>query len=172
MLIIANIFILLSLVVIVFQDFKQRQISWFLIPLAFAGFICKAVIYENNMMHDFLFNAAFVVLQLVCLTLYFSLKNRKFLNILDTYLGLGDILFLIVVCAVFSPVNFILFYLCSMIMTLVGVLLYNFFSGKPTKDIPLAGSMAAMLFVLVIMTIVFPGINFYNDTLLISIMPH
>lgn len=91
---------------------------------------------------------------------------------MDTYLGLGDILFLVVVCAVFSPVNFIMFYLCSMILTLVGVLLYNSFSGKPTKDIPLAGSMAAMLFVLVIITIAFPGINFYNDTLLLNFMPH
>jgi hypothetical protein len=172
MLFIANILILLSLTVIAFQDFKQRQISWFLIPLALTGFVCKAVFYQNNVVHDFLFNASFILLQLICLTIYFSVKNKRFLNILDTYLGLGDILFLVVVCTVFSPVNFILFYLCSMILTLIGVLLYNSFATKRTADVPLAGSMAAILLVLVIVTIVFPGINFHNDTLFLTIMPH
>ena len=172
MLFIANLFILFSLAVIVFQDFKQRQISWFLIPLAFTGFVCKAVFYKNSVAHDFLFNAAFILLQLICLTVYFSVKNKKLLNIMDTYLGLGDILFLVVVCTVFSPVNFILFYLFSMILTLLGVLVYNSFSKKQTTTIPLAGSMAAILLVLVIITIAFPGLNFYNDSLVLNIMPH
>lgn len=172
MLFIANLFILFSLAVIVFQDFKQRQISWFLIPLAFTGFVCKAVFYKNSVAHDFLFNVAFILLQLICLTVYFSVKNKKLLNIMDTYLGLGDILFLVVVCTVFSPVNFILFYLFSMILTLLGVLVYNSFSRKQTNTIPLAGSMAAMLLVLVIITIIFPRLNFYNDSLVLNIMPH
>lgn len=170
MLFIANLLILLSLAVIVFQDFKQREISWFLIPVAFAGFICKAVFYKNSLVHDFLFNSVFVALQLLCLTIYFSIKNKRFLNIIDSYLGLGDILFLVVVCTVFSPVNFILFYVCSMMLTLLGVLIYNLLSAKQTRDIPLAGVMAGILLILVITTMAVPGIDFYNDAYFLNIL--
>lgn len=89
------------------------------------------------------------------------------LNIVDTYLGLGDVLFLIVICTVFSPVNFILFYLLSMIVTLTGVLIYNVVSTKKTNDIPLAGAMAGMLLILLISK---PGIDLYNDAYFLNML--
>jgi hypothetical protein len=165
-----NIIILLSLVIIVHQDFKQRQISWYLLPIAFVAFVCKALLYSNNLTNDFIFNFLFIALQLVCLTLYFSIKNKKMFNIIDTYLGLGDILFFIVLCTAFSPVNFIVFYFMSMILTLTGTLIYNFFSARRTSDIPLAGAMAATLLVAFITTLMVPGINFYDDVFLLTIM--
>ncbi|HSH65967.1 MAG TPA: hypothetical protein VLB84_09255 [Bacteroidia bacterium] len=167
MLFFAYFLIFVSLLVIVFQDFKQRQISWFLIPAAFIGFICKALLHSIPIVHTFLINTAFILIQLVCLTLYFSLKNKKMLNIVDTYLGLGDVLFLIVICTVFSPVNFILFYLLSMIVTLTGVLIYNVVSTKKTNDIPLAGAMAGMLLILLISK---PGIDLYNDAYFLNML--
>ncbi len=166
---IVDIFILVSLTFIVFQDFKQRQISWFLIPLLLAGFITKAMLYKNNILIDFLFNAAFILLQLICLLFYFSIKNKKFTNILDTYLGLGDILFFVVLCTVFSPLNFIAFYLCSMILTLAGVVIYNLLAAKQTQDIPLAGAMASALMVMICIACIAPGMDFYNDTYLLTI---
>jgi hypothetical protein len=141
-----------------------------LLPLALIGFVGKAILYKNDILHDFFLNTLFILLQLVCLTLYFSIKKKKLFNIVDTYMGLGDILFFIVVCAVFSPVNFIAFYFISMILTLTGVLLYNFFSSRPATDIPLAGSMAAVLLLIVVTTFIFPGINFYNDGLILNVI--
>jgi low temperature requirement protein LtrA len=170
MLLVVDILILFSLFIIVFQDFKQRQISWFLIPLLFAGFVYKASLYKDSALTGFLFNAAFIVLQLICLTLYFSIKNKRFLNIIDTHLGLGDVLFFLVVCTVFSPLNFIAFYVCSMIITLVAVIAYNLFSSRQTKDIPLAGAMAGALMILLLTTIAMPGVDFYNDGYLLNII--
>jgi hypothetical protein len=170
MLFIANLLILSSLVIIIVQDFKQRQISWVLIPVALAGFIYKAVFYKTSIVTDFLFNAAFICLQLICLTIYFSLKHKRVMNIINSYLGLGDVLFLLVVCSVFSPVNFILFYLSSMILTLSGMILYNVLSTKQSKDIPLAGAMAGALLILVVATFVFPEIDFYDDAYFLNIM--
>lgn len=169
MLLVVDILIFFSLTLIVFQDFKQRQVSWFLIPLAFLGFAYKAFMYRESMLSGFLFNTAFIVLQLICLTLYFSIKNKKFLNIIDTYLGLGDVLFFIVVCVVFSPVNFIAFYLCSMVITLFAMLAYNFFSSRKTNSIPLAGAMAGALMILMVTARTTSGIDFYNDGYLLNI---
>ncbi len=168
MLLIADLLIFFSLIVIVFQDFKQRQISWFLIPLALTGVLIRSMTSENNNLNNFLFNITFISVQLVLLTIYFSIKNKKFLNIIDTCLGLGDVLFFVVVSAFFSPLNFIVFYVCSMILTLTGIIVYNLLSKKRTKDIPLAGAMAVVLIVLLTTTLVFPHIDFYNDTYLLT----
>jgi hypothetical protein len=170
MLLVVDILVFFSLILIVFQDFKQRQISWFLIPLSFAGFAYKASLYKENTLSVFLFNTAFIVLQLICLTIYFSIKNKKFFNIIDTYVGLGDVLFFIVLCTVFSPLNFITFYVCSMVVTLLAIIAYNLFSARQTKDIPLAGAMAGALMILIIITRMVPGVDFYNDGYLLNII--
>jgi hypothetical protein len=170
MLLVVDILILFSLILIVFQDFKQRQISWFLIPLSFAGFAYKASLYKDSSIADFLLNTGFILLQLICITIYFSIKNKKFLNIIDTHLGLGDILFFVVICTVFSPLNFIAFYMISMISTLLAIIAYNLFSSRQTKDIPLAGAMAGALIILMITTWAIPGIDFYNDGYLLNII--
>ena len=122
------------------------------------------------MLNGFLFNAAFIMVQLICLTIYFSIKNKKFQNIIDSYLGLGDVLFFVVVGTVFSPLNFIAFYLCSMIVTLLAIIAYNSFSSKQTKDIPLAGAMAAALMILLFITWAVPGVDLYNDGYLLNIL--
>ncbi|MGQ0827052.1 MAG: hypothetical protein ACT4ON_01530 [Bacteroidota bacterium] len=162
---IINILLILCLTIIVVQDFKQREISWMLIPLTLAGFTYKAM-NGDILLKNVLLNIAFIVIQLLMLTIYMSIKNKKPVNIINTYLGLGDILFFLVICVAFSPINFIAFYLSSMITTLIGVIIYNRFSNKQTKDIPLAGAMATGTIVLM----VFPGLNFYNDVFLLEIV--
>lgn len=170
MLIIANLLIFVCLAVIVVQDFKHRQISWFLIPLALTGFVYKAFLSGDFAWKDFLLNVGFVLIQLLLLSLYFSLKNKRLINIVDRYLGLGDILFFIVLCAVFSPVNFILFYLFSLTITLMSIVIYTVISRHQTPAIPLAGAMAALLILLLLTNLVFPQFNLYNDHSLLTIL--
>ena len=171
MLLVAHFLILLSLPVIVIQDFKQRQISWFLIPLALTGFICKALLCREHILTHFLINFLFISVQLIFLTAYFSIKNKKLFNIIDTYLGLGDVLFFLVLCTVFSPLNFIAFYIISLIITLAAVLIYNFSAAKKTHSIPLAGAMAAGLILLIAINWFYPQVNFYDDTCILNLLP-
>lgn len=145
---------------------KHRAISWVLIPLALAGFVFKGMISENIVLKDVLLNIAFVSIQLVLLTIYMSIKNKRLLNIVNTYLGLGDVLFFVVICAAFSTLNFIVFYLLSMIVTLTGVIAYNGFRKKKSVDIPLAGAMAVVLIVLMLI----PGFDFYDDGYLMNMI--
>ena len=161
---------MLLLAVIVFQDFSIREISWYLIPLLLIAFIYKAfnTNSESSLLKNVFFNIAFMVIQIVLLTVYMSIKNKRPVNIINTYIGLGDILFFIVVCTAFSIGNFISFYLLSLLFTLSGVIIYNFFSRKKTREIPLAGIMSLLLIALIITNKLIPAINFYNDSYLLN----
>ena len=160
-----DIFLLIALAVIVFQDFKYRAISWYLIPLAFLTLLAKGlattttiIFFENSF-----FNAVFILLQLILISVYISIKNKKRTNIVNSYLGIGDILFFAVLCVAFSPANFIVFFIVSLVLTLIGFIVYKIIFKSAKAEIPLAGAMA-VLFILLIVTGKFTaGFNLYND---------
>lgn len=170
MLHISNISVIVLLLAITFQDFKQRQISWFLIPLLFIALVIKSlsIINLKELAQYTAINFSFIAIQLLLLTLYMSIKNKKFTNIIDSYLGLGDILFFVTICACFSPINFIVFYLVSIIFTLIGFVFYRAIYKSKETEIPLAGSMSFLLVVVIILNYVFDKWSFYNDNFLID----
>lgn len=142
--------------VIAYQDFRYRAISWITIPLLFSAFSIHSIFATdfNNFLQSFFFNAGFIFIQLLVVTAWFSLKSRAIINITIKYIGWGDILFFLVAAAVFSPVNFILFYLLSIFSTLVYAIGFRFLKRSTGienlpngSQIPLAGAMALLLFV-------------------------
>ena len=152
--------------IIIFQDFKQRQISWILIPLLFILLSLISVQETGGIktsLQLFLVNCVFIFFQLICLTVYFSIKERKLNNIINTYIGIGDVLFFIVLAAAFSPLNFIIFYVFSLILTVVGVLLLKLFKPFSLKEIPLAGTMSLALIICFIYKYFHHNFNFYDD---------
>lgn len=173
MLIIINSCLILFLLLISFQDFKQREISWILIPLIFLALIFKATqsITIGNLINNTLLNLAFITLQLLLLTIYMSIKNKKMVNILQQHIGLGDLLFFVVLCLAFSPVNFIVFYILSLIATLAGCIIYvTVFSKKAMDEIPLAGGMASVLVIILLINKMVTHLNFYDDSNVLNII--
>jgi hypothetical protein len=170
MLHLTNVSILILLAVILFQDFKQREISWFLIPLLFIAFIIKAlfIITLTDLIKNTFVNIGFICIQLLVLTIYMSVKNKKITNIVNSHLGLGDVLFFFVICVAFSPVSFIVFYLVSLLFTLLGSMIYRVNSKTTNQEIPLAGAMSGGLIVLILANFYFQQINFYADDFLIN----
>ena len=163
------IVILISLLgVLVFQDFKSREISWFLIPLLIVGFVVYGLqrIATEEMITYFGINFMIVVLNLLGVTLIVSLKEKKLTNILKNYLGLGDVLFFLVLTVVFSPFNFIIFYLGSIFITALiygGIMLFN---QQKKVLIPLAGAMSLLLIITIVIEQVTPSFQFYQDFIL------
>jgi H+/Cl- antiporter ClcA len=115
------------------------------------------------------FNLAFIALQLIFLTLWISFKNKKWTNIIDTYLGLGDILFFVAISSAFSPIQFVLFYLISIVITLIAFVVYKWKSEKANSEIPLAGAMSVVLIICMLLSITIPQLNFYNTPLFIPV---
>jgi hypothetical protein len=92
------------------------------------------------------------------LLFYLMIRFRsKGLRLWD-YLGVGDLLFFLVVAIAFSPVNFILFNVLSFVIALVGSLTI----GGRKQTIPLAG-WQAMVLLFVFATGWIGNVDLYND---------
>lgn len=159
-----------TLTVIFIQDLKYRAVSIVAFPVLLISIICFAI-WSNNSLTDLWNNAAFnmlfLILQYALLTIYFSIKHRQFINITKSYLGLGDVLFLVCCTGVFSPINFVVFYLLSTIVVILIHIVSQFFV-KINPKIPLAGMQALTLIIVLVTFQFFINGNLYDDTWLLS----
>jgi hypothetical protein len=153
-----------ALAVVVVQDFRQRMISWYLVPILFMLFAANALLAISiiEAAYTFTVNLAFIILQLLMLTIYFSLRKRRLINIIDTWLGLGDVLLFIVLCTAFSPVNYFIFYLSSLLLAIIGFGIYKAFKGA-SNTIPLAGTMSIAMIILLSLQVFIDPSRFYSD---------
>ncbi len=156
--------ILIVLGFITYEDFKFRAVTWYLFPLlALIILIEDIVVYTTAMsLHVFVINFLFIIVQLIAVTLYLSIKNKKWVWIWEQYLGLGDILFLLVLCLFFSPVNLVVFYISSLLLTVIAVLLLR--KIYPSfVIIPLAGLQSGCLAALIIIDLLVSTMNYKVD---------
>lgn len=158
------IIVLLSL--IIYQDFKQRAIYWFLPPLLCIFLVIRSLLFMPyyELFNSFLFNAGFIVLQLLLLSVWMSIKNKRFVNIVDSYLGLGDILFFFAIAAAFSPFQFVLFYVAGIFFTLLMAIVSRLKSTM-NPQIPLAGAMSIFMIFCLILSVLKPEFSFYGTIL-------
>ncbi|WP_121810195.1 hypothetical protein [Mucilaginibacter kameinonensis] len=133
------------------QDFKSRSVYWFWTPIMifiFVGLNRARISDLNGYWLAVFCNLGFITLQLVILTCIFSLKKRRLINITEQMLGWGDILFLVSIAFYLSVLNFIFFYVISLIGVLLCWWLWHLISGGRHRFIPLAGFYAVFLFFL------------------------
>lgn len=157
--------ILLVLCTITYHDFMYRAVYWICFPLLallFSVYKIKAVGFAG-LFTDMMFTGGFLLVQLLVLWLYFYIKYRKSVNLTDGYLGWGDILFLLAVCFYLSPVNYIMFYVVSLIVSISYALIARSLVKNREQTIPLAG-IQALLFVFLLIAEKLMQLNFYQDT--------
>ena len=126
---------------IIYEDFRFRAIHWYW--LALLGIF--AFFYSTSSTTDILANLGFLMIQITGLTLYFSIKNKRIVNIIDSQIGLGDLLFFIPLCLLFKPANFLSFFVISLLGSLIGFIFIQKFWLKKIETIPLAGCMSIFL---------------------------
>ena len=140
----AGVLACLILSVFVYQDFKYRHINgWFLIPLTIILLIngIQTTQDKNFLFSNMVLNLIFLVIQFFLLGFYFFVKERN-INIVNNKLGIGDILLFLILCISFSFKNYIIFYIITLIFSLV----ISMIMIKRNKDytIPLAGYTSLM----------------------------
>jgi hypothetical protein len=111
-------------------------------------------------------NLLFLLLQYIAITLYFSLKHKRLVNICDKFIGSGDLLFFLCAALFFSPGWFILYFLACLFIAILAALPLHFANTEKQRLIPLAGIMASVQ-VLCVMYALFTSFRFYSDNLLI-----
>ena len=135
------------LLTIFFQDWKDRAVYWFLFPLLAAD-LTYLHLYQPAMAADLLLSVAvnigFLTVQIILLTAWFSVQQKKWINITSGLLGIGDILFLLTISFYLSALNFLIFYVFSLLLILTGWVLWQSISRKKHTFIPLAGLQALL----------------------------
>lgn len=132
---------------IFFQDVKSRSVHWVLFPVL-TGLLLLLHYFDTNgsllSWQSVIFNIAFFVGQIVLVTAYFSVKNRKLTNITNELLGIGDVLFILSITCYLSIFNFLFFYIASLVIVLIVWLAWQMVSANKSKHIPLAGLQAIL----------------------------
>jgi len=129
---------------IVYQDFKDREFSWYWLVILFVLSIWGGwAFFEMKLWTNILLNLAFLLFLYGSLILYISLKEKKLTNIFDVHIGWGDPLFMLAVLPVFSPLNFIFFVVLSSFFALLVGLTIRWV--KKENSIPLAGVCSLLM---------------------------
>ncbi|MFD2162280.1 hypothetical protein ACFSJU_07735 [Paradesertivirga mongoliensis] len=159
-----------GLLFVFYQDLRYRAVYWVLFP-ALLGLLVLLGIQERDILDLTLsstYNLAFLLLQLLVLFIYFSVKAGRFVNITSGYLGWGDVLFLLCIAFYLSPVNYLLFYILSLVLVLLGALLIYTFRHAQEIKIPLAGLQAILFASLLVTDWNLKILNITNDHWLLN----
>lgn len=151
------VYILIGLVsclgLVFFQDLKYRKIH-VILPILLFLLSLKSFYSKQGLNYIvYITNILFFLMIILILVIYMSVKNKQFLNPFTHYFGLGDLLFFIAISPLFVTYNYILFFIISMLFSIV---LQSIFK-KVLKDktVPLAGFSALLLLLVIAKDLVF-----------------
>lgn len=156
----------------VYQDFKYRGIYWWMFPvlLLLMAAATVRVLGFTATVSQAVKSGLFLALQFVVLTGYISVKQKKLTSIFDGFFGLGDLLFLVVLCFGFSFLNYVLFYLLSLMLIILLTAIFGYHGKTHGKKIPLAGYQALLFMILMVAGWFTPHINLLADDNLINLL--
>ena len=162
-----KVFSLLLLSIIFVEDLLYRAVHWFLFPLLAISLALTACLLPSQTLSSFLmqalFNIAFLILQFVLISLYFSFRQKRWINIFRDLIGWGDILLLLSLCFYCSFIGFVSFYLVSLVIILAGWFCYTQLSKNRNSQIPLAGLQASVFICCLIVSWFHPSFDLARD---------
>lgn len=138
---------------IVFQDFKERKVYWFLFPLAMLLFGSLHFLHSTEPKVFFYYSLInFVLITCIIGILFIYTKFILKKSFLNHSLGLGDILFFYAFGLGFPSTTFIVLFVGTIIFSLLVFLL---FKGRLKLDtVPLAGLMGLFLVFVILFSLV------------------
>lgn len=141
MFILVKLLIIICLLIMVYQDIKERAIWWFLFPplLISAGFLHLSNSPEGMLLLVSMFNILILTIILSVSFLYVQFKMK--VSFFKKAFGTGDLLFFLILSVAFPTVAFIVILVFSLIFSLVLHLIIS----KQEQTVPLAGYSALFL---------------------------
>ena len=174
MALIINIALLILLGALSFQDFRYRGISWMLLTVAFLLLAGKGLLVMKpvELLKILLINSLMLLVQFAVLMLYFRMKGFGFRDFWEKVMGIGDLLFLVAISIAFEPVNFIVFVLAGLLLSL---LVYGSFSLlKPDRQrtVPLAGLLSVAMLVVTLFSSINSRFDCYDPHMILKFFAH
>ncbi|WP_339883480.1 prepilin peptidase [Polaribacter vadi] len=158
MLIVIELFLIIFLGLICFQDIKERKVSiWILfLGLVVGGYINYTYQHPIVFLSNTIINCVFVVTVFLILWVYAKLKMKK--NIFEVF-GKGDLFFFMLLAVSLPILSFLMVFIFSIIFALlVFILLKN---RIKEKTVPLAGLQALFFGLVLIANNFVPSLNIY-----------
>ncbi len=145
-------FILFTALIIVFyQDIKKRYLHLFtILYLLLSIVISNYFTFGYIVSMEIIFNLIYLTVLIGILFIYFKLRFKSW-RLIDSGLGMGDVVFWVVISFYLNFTSFLIWFNLSLIVSLViHFLLKNKLWYGSSKKIPLAGlqSMFLMFFIL------------------------
>lgn len=139
-----KIALLSLLVIVVVQDIRHRAIHFLLPIVLFVVGMLRFYLLELNYV-ELSINTLFLGLLMMGLFLYVSLKSRQLVNPINTFIGIGDIVFFVAIIPLFYSTPYILFFSTGMVFSILTHLL---FTKDKERHVPLAGYLSIYLVLL------------------------
>lgn len=154
-----QILFILNLLFISYTDFKERKV--FLLNLFLCFLIANYIHYKNSSIFEIYLYSTIIntgITLFIVSILYAYSKFKLRINFSEA-IGIGDLLFFIILATGFPTVSFLVILTTSLIFSLL-----FFLSLRPvlkTKTVPLAGLQALFLILLLISNSIFKIVNLY-----------
>lgn len=168
-----KVVIILLLVWVFLQDLKHRAVYWFSYPLlaiVFLSLNLLAGLSSKELLQSTTINFAFLLVQWLIVSAYFCIKYKAWVIITSNLLGWGDVLFLLTLCFYFSILNFILFYVLSLVIVLIIWLGGQKMFLIKSKQIPLAGLQSLIFALYLALDWCSPSVNLTDDYWLLHLI--
>ncbi|RTY83029.1 general secretion pathway protein [Flavobacterium sp. LS1P28] len=122
------------------QDYKEREVFWFLYPSVgiLAFFLQMEYVHILTALLNISLNLLFVSFLLIVCYTYTRFKLQR--SFLKEVFGLGDVLFFIFIAFSFSIISFQILFVFALVFSLLLHLILQF--KKTEKTVPLAGYMS------------------------------
>lgn len=154
-----NITFIALLLIVFYQDVKDREVSLmlFLGLLLLGGFLHSQFQLMEVFLLNVIINVAVVSSIVLILFLYtrFVMKKRLF----ETF-GLGDLLFFLILAVSFPIPTFLVVFSCSLLFSFVISMLLK--GSMKDKTIPLAGLQALFVLLMITSNLLFEFTNLYR----------
>ncbi|QXP72524.1 hypothetical protein H0I31_02150 [Tenacibaculum sp. AHE15PA] len=153
-----KIIFIIVLLLIFYQDIKERKVTFllFILGIILGGFAH----YINSLTQVFLINIVINIVVIIIIYLILFLYTKFFLNkkLLET-IGLGDFLFFLLLAVSFPSIAFLVFFSTSLIFSLLLFLILK--SSLKIKTLPLAGLQAFFISLVLILNWFFNFVDIY-----------
>ncbi|MAT90936.1 MAG: hypothetical protein CMC35_09610 [Flavobacteriaceae bacterium] len=146
MIVTVKIILAIALILIIFQDIKDRRVWAFLFPIVatFGSYLFyRSMSVLEYYLYSLAINAGIIVCILGVLFLIGRAVSRK--RTFFQMIGLGDILFFFAFAMLFPTVTFLNFFVFSILFTIIFHQILKRVNTKHIPTIPLAGSMSLFL---------------------------
>lgn len=133
--------------ILFWEDLRYRAVHWSLLAQAFLGLAVFGLLTNGHHVFwtDMPLNLLFVVLQFAGITLYASLRERRWVNPLQERVGPGDLLFMLACAFAFPRFAFVLFIISGIAFSLLGYGVLRLLRPSQPSTVPAAGLLALYL---------------------------